>query len=135
MWAGISGSAVGSVGTGGGSMSSTSISVRVYPWIHLISNVGVVWAGSGGGSVSRSGTGLMLGSEASGGVRVAVASEASGTSVTVRIDTGIELVGNVRVVRASGIGGGGVVVRRVGRGVHEVVGGRHDCGIGYSYRV
>jgi hypothetical protein len=43
----------------------------------------------------------MLGAEASGGMGGVCDSEASGTSVTVRIDTRVELVGNVRVVRTS----------------------------------
>jgi hypothetical protein len=41
----------------------------------------------------------MLGAEASGGMGGVCDSEASGTSVTVRIDTRVELVGNVRIVR------------------------------------
>jgi len=82
----------------------TSISIRVYSWVQLVGNVGVVWSGIGGGSVGGSGTWLMLRSESSGGVSVG-GTKTSRTSVPVRVDTGIKLVCNVGVMRTGGIGG------------------------------
>lgn len=145
VWAGIGGAvgvgaedtsggssvSVGAESTAGSTVGSTSVSIRVYSWVQLVGSIRVVWASSacGSSSVGRCSSRLMLRSESSSSVSGVCRAHTSSTSITIRANTGIQLVGNVGVVRTGGIGGCG----RVGRGVHEVVGRSHDCGVWYWY--
>jgi len=84
------------VGGAVGSHVSRSITVRVNSWISFVQKIGRVWAGSGGGvGVGSAG---VCATNTSASVCTSVCSTdttVSSASITVRIDSWIDLVGHV----------------------------------------
>ena len=72
------------------SMDSTTIAIRVDAWISLVGDVGVVWASSGRVPIVAAGDASVV-ARVTRGVGVSE----SGTSIAVRVDSWVGLVGDV----------------------------------------
>lgn len=105
-------SAESSSGGAMGTVSTTAIQVGVDSGVKLVGNVGVVWAGSGSVRTEAACARVMMSSSAQRGdvavVRVrsrhGLVSTVGTTSVSVRVYSRVELVGNVRVM-GTGVAG------------------------------